>query len=457
MVAAYNYTHEDEDYGTVDVREEHDEMVDGIQKVCPNCGTVLMEQEKPISEDLSETEKDEFDPDDDDIKLHDYLNNDKLLCPTCLVDIDPELKEDKIVVTRITGVTRQPKSRQCIIVEGGLYVRVPNWARDQKDCPYVGYDRETHYSNLFEEFPEFADEMEELGRAITDTDGNQLYERWGRLNPQYRGDDSLNTPTLRKRWIRKSTFWCVKDDDMRKRLCKKFPDGAYICFINEQFVAAYNENLDDHWTILFNPMSNYVTYDAIGTLVTAVQEITVNLISLENQCIEHSVPTTFFNPKFLNSEQYRNTEIAPGALYPTKTVGENRNISDGFHTIQAATVSPELAPFGERINSLGQFVSGALPQIYGGSSGGSSRTASQYAMQRNGAQVRLSSLTGRNVNFFWRKLWSKVIPAYMKNMLEDERIVKSVGIDSFEQTIIKKAQMDGKIGNYELEAPEGLP
>ena len=457
MVAAHSYSDEDESYGSVDVRETEDQEVDGEQKICPSCGMVLDEKQVELSEDIADMERDEFDPGDDDIVLHDLLNKNIILCPQCQIEVDPELRKNKIVVTRITGVTSQPKSRQCLDIEGGLYVKVPNWAKDQKDCPYVFYDRETHYTNILEEFPELKDELEEFNTKLTDADGNYLYERWGRLNPQYRGDYPLNTPTLRRKWLRISTFNACKDEKVEKSLRKKFPDGFYGVWVNEQFVGACNQSLDDHWTLLKNPMSNFVTYDALATLVTAIQEITVNLVSLELQCIEHSIPQTFFNPKFLNAEQYRNTEVAPGAMFPTKTIGENRNISDGFHTLQTATVPPELGPFGSKINELGQFTSGAMPQTFGGTSNSSSRTASQYAMQRNGAQNRLSALTGRNINTFWKTIFSKMIPAYMKEMLEDERLVKMQGSDSFTQVVIRKSQTDGKIGSYRLEAPEGLP
>lgn len=456
MVAAYNYTDESDSYGSVDMREEHDELVDGTQHVCPNCGTVLMEQELAASEQIAAQERDEFDPGDDDIVLHDLLNENKLLCPQCQIEVDPELKQNKVVVTRLTGVTRQPKARQCVEINGGLYVKVPNWARCQADIPYLSYNYETHYSNLYECYPELRDLMPSEGK-ISSSDGNQLYERWGRLSPQYRGEYPLNTPTVRNWWLRPSAFNCAKDEKIVKSLKKKFPDGIYCVIVNDTWVKACNQNLDDHWTLLFNPMSNYVQYDALGTLVTSVQEITVNLVSLELQCIEHSIPQTFFNPRFLNSEQYSKSEIAPGQMYPTKTIGENRNISDGFHTLQTASVSPELAPFGSKINEMGQFVSGALPQVWGGSSNSSSRTASQYAMQRNGSQQRLANLTGRDINFFWKNLFAKLIPAYIKNMLEDERVVEEQGNNNFINIVIKKSQMDGKIGDIRLEAPEGLP
>lgn len=458
LVAAYNYTDEDKKYGTADIREEHDELVDGTQSICPNCGNVLMEQETQLGQEIAEDERSEYDPGDDDIKLHDLLNKDKIPCPQCQIEIDPELKANKVVVTRITGVTRQPKSRQKIEINGGLYVKVPNWARCQEECPYISYNYETHYSTLYEEYPELRDMFHELGNSkITSSDGNQLYERWGRLNPQYRGEYPLNTPTCRNWWLRPSALNCISDDKMMKKLKKKFPDGCHIIFVNEQFVTACNQNMDDHWTLMINPLSNSLTYDPLGQLEVAVQEITTNLISLRLQTTEHSIPQTFFNPKFLNAEQYSKTEVSPGSMYPTKTIGENRNISDGFHTLMTATVSPELAQFESQVNEMGQFVLGATPQIWGGSSGAGSRTASQYAMQRNGAQIRLSALTGRTVNTFWKQIFSKVIPAYMKNMLEDERIVSPKGKDSFEQVIIKKSQLDGKIGDYRLEAPEGLP
>lgn len=457
-VASYNWTDEDEKYGTVDLPEEEEKEVDGEQSICKNCGNIISERE--IVEGIINQESDEYDPGDDDILIKDLIGDGtaKTLCPECLTSTDPERVKTKIVVTRIIGKTAQAKSKQCIEINGGLYVRIPNWARTQKETPYIFYDYECHFSTLYEEYPVLWEKFKDIENAkINSPDGNQLYERWGRLNPAYRGEYPFNCPTLKQRWLRKSAFNSLSDEKLAKKLKKKFPDGCYAVKVNDQFLFACNESMDDHWTLMINPLSNNITYDALAQLEVAVQEITTNLLSLELQCIEHSVPTVFFNPKFLNAEQFRNTEVAPGGMYPTKTIGENRNITDGFHTIQTASVSSELDPFSSKINEMGQFVLGATPQIWGGSSNSSSRTASQYAMQRNGAQVRLSALTGRTVNIFWKTIWSKVIPAYMKCMLEDERLVKPQGSDSFSQTIIRKSETEGKIGDYYLEAPEGLP
>lgn len=455
MVAAWNYTDDDSSYGEVPVREYDEETVDGMQSVCPNCGTVISEEEIGLSEDIKRQEEDEYDPGDDDILMGNVIDSGKMLCPKCMVDIDPELKQNKIVVTRLTGITNQPKSRQCIEVHGGLFVKVPNWARSQKDCLYLGYSCETHFGNILQEFPDLRDEISDLGTKVTSPDGNQVYERWGRLSPQYNGEYPLNTPTLRRWWLRPAAFNTLTDDDMVKRLKKKFPAGAYVILVNDNFVQACNESLDDHWTITYNPLSDYVHFDPLASLLVAIQDITTDLVSLELQTIEHSVPITFASPKRVNFEQLRNNEVTPGAVYPTM-VSNNKSMSDDFFQLSTATVSPELNNFSNKVGELGQFTSGALPALYGGTQQASSRTASQYAMQGNRALQRLQ-MPYKMINFWWKNIFAKVIPAYIKNMLDDERLVKPVGKENFIQIAIKKSQLDGKIGDVYLEAPDGLP
>jgi hypothetical protein len=212
--------------------------------------------------------------------------------------------------------------------------------------------------------------------------------------------------------------------------------------------------LDDCWTLTYNPLSEYIHFDPLGLLLTSVQEITNDLISLILQTIEHGIPQTFADPSTLNFEQYRNTEIAPGAIFPAKAKS-GKTLSDGFYTVSTATLSQEVQPFSEQIQELGQFVSGALPSLFGGNQANSSRTAAQYSMSRAQAQQRLQT-PWKMINFWWKNIFSKMVPAYIKTMLEDERVVKQVG-DSFVNVVIKKAQMDGKIGNVTVEASDELP
>lgn len=451
MIASYRRTVEDDSYGTVPTNKYEDDEETIKVHTCPLCKADLS------FEDASKAllEDDEFSPGDDDSELH-YLRNEtgQIICPKCQEAIDPEISEEKLIVPRLIGVINQPKTRQIIEVYGGLFVAVPNWARTQADCPYLGYSYETHYSNVYKMYGE-----ELRGESVKTSDiqssGNETYGRWGRLSPQYYGEYPKNTPTVRNWWLRPSTFEIINNDEIRKKLQKKFPDGVHCVWVNDTYVSASNDSLDDAWTLTYNPLSEYVHFDPLGLLLTSVQEVTQDLLSLTLQTIEHSVPQLFVDPKTVNLNQYRNTEIIPGGVYPAKAQ-PGKSLADSFYLVSSATLSQEVDPFSQQIQTMGQFVSGALPSIYGGAdAGGNSRTAAQASMSRNQALQRLQ-VTWKMINVWWKQTFAKAIPAYIKTVLDDEKIVKQIH-GSFVNDWIKKSELEGKIGEIEVESSDELP
>lgn len=456
MIAAYSRTECDDKFGSVDVDNYEDDEQEIARKICPNCGKELVGQELDLATNLALNEEDEFDPSSDDVDIQGLNSEDpesKVTCPQCLMLVDPEIRKDKFVVERFVGKTKQPKSRQLIEILGGLYVFIPNYAKNQEDSPILGYMREEHYSNIYEKYPHLAKENFRSNKLAT-ASGNEAYERWGRLSNQYLGEYPLATPTLGSWWLRPRTYWMIPDDNLRKEAERKFPFGVRLDFVNEVFAAAYAEDLDDHWTIISNPTSNYVHYDPLGLLLTSVQEITSDLISLTLQTIEHGIGQTFADPSVLNFEQYSQTQAMPGAVYPAKAK-TGRALNDAFYQISTASLGREVEPFGEKINELGQFVSGALPSLFGGAGSPSQRTASQQALSRNQALQRLQTIW-KMINSFWEKIFGKVIPAYIKNMLDDENIVREFH-GTFVNDTIKRAQLNGKLGQITVESSDQLP
>lgn len=453
MVAAYNYTTESEKFGNVTTPDFEDKWIDSEVKQCPTCQSPLTEQDLDSAIRLKLMEMDEFEPDDNDAELHRMYQEGKLICPKCAIAVDPAIVKDKIVVSRFVGNTSKAKSRQIIEVLGGLFVKIPNWARKQAEIPYLGYSYETHYTNVLAQWPELREQVANLDSAAG-VEGNELYERWGRLSPQYYGEYPRSTPTVRHWWLRASAFEACKDTDTREALLDLFPDGVHCVWVNEEFAEATNEALDDHWTITFNPLSEYLHFDPLGMLLTSVQDITQDLVSLTLQTIEHGVPQVFADPAVLNFNAYRNAEVLPGGVYPAKPKS-GKSVGDAFYSIKTATLSQEVMPFGEQIQGLAQFSSGALPSLFGGEQGGSSRTAAQYSMSRNQAQQRLMT-TWKMINYWWARTFGKAIPAYIKTMLEDERVVKEHH-DSFINVVIKKSELDGRIGEVEVESADNLP
>ena len=457
MVAAYTYTCDDEAFGTVDTDQYEDSEEEMNVHYCSNCGANLTNADTEVGMGMAISEGNEFDPGPDDAELHSLLRDSegKVICPQCQIAMDPELRTEKFVVPRLVGVTPKAKSRQIIECYGGLFIKVPNYARNQSEIPYLGYSYETHYTNIYKKWPHLRECFNTRDGKINESGGNEAYERWGRLSPQYYGEYPRSTPTVRNWWLRPSAFECIADDDCRAKLYKKYPDGVCTVWVNEEFAEAYNESLDDHWTLTFNPLSEYIHFDPLGLLLTSVQEITQDLISLTLQTIEHGVPQVFADPSVLNFDEYRNTEVLPGGVYPARPK-TGKSLAEGFYMVSTATLSQDVGVFGQQIQTMGQFVSGALPSIWGGAeAGGSSRTAAQASMSRNQALQRLQT-PWKMINFWWKGVFGKVIPAFIKTMIDDEKIVKEE-YGSYINEWIRKSEVEGKIGCIEIESSDQLP
>lgn len=454
MVACYTYPKEDESYGTYQEDKYEDNEISAIQRSCPTCGSVI---DTIAANQLADQEKDEYEPDDDDAELHDILvNKQQVICPQCMAEIDPELQETKLIVPRLVGTTTKAKTRICMEVYGGLYVKVPNYAMNQACCPYLIFSYETNYVDAIERFPDLKNRLDNNSRLGPNSGGvYDPYERWGRLSTQYFGEYPLNTVTVRNAWLRPSAFNILSDEREIEQLKKKFPDGAKVILINDEIAEYENESLDDCWTLTQNPLSDYVHFDPLGTLLTSVQEITNDMISLILQTIEHGIPQTIADPQVLNFAQYREQEIAPGSIIPGKRP-PGQNMGDAFLTLKTATLSPEVPPFVDKIQQAGQVVSGAMPSLYGGSEAGSSKTASEYSMSRAQAMQRLQ-ISWTMFKIWWKKIYGKAIPAYIKEMATDEKFVTKDESGNFVNVFIRKAELEGKIGSFEIEAAEQLP
>jgi hypothetical protein len=188
--------------------------------------------------------------------------------------------------------------------------------------------------------------------------------------------------------------------------------------------------------------------------LVGLQEITSDIISLTKQTIEHGIPQTFADPSVLNFEGYRQLEATPGSIYPA-TPKSGKGMQDAFYEIKTATLSAEVLPFFQQIQTLAQLVSGALPSLFGGQMDGS-KTASEYSMSRAQALQRLQT-TWKVFTIWWKQIFGKVIPAYIKDIVEDEKIVEQDEQGNFINTFIRVAELQGKIGSIELEANENLP
>ncbi len=407
-------------------------------------------------------EIDEFGPSEHDAALHDLINQGKEICPSCMATMDPELKTEKFITTRIVGTTKEPKGRICIESYGGLYVKIPNYCKTQKSLPYLIFSEEKDYSTVIDEYDDLHGNknlLDSLKNGHGNSGGYEYYASWGRLSPQYHGEYPENTVTVNKAWIRPAKFNILSDKDDIRKLKKLYPDGVKVVYINEEFACAENQSLDDSWTLTENPLADYLHFDPIGQSLVSVQDITNDLISLILQTIEHGIGQTFADSSVLDFNSYEQTSVLPGGIFPAKAK-TGKTLAEGFHELRTATLSTEVMPFSQMIQSMGQTVSGALPSIFGGQQqGAGGDTASGYAQSKSGALQRLQN-TWKLFTITWKEMFGKVIPMYIdlvKETNEDERSVKRTADGNFVNVMIRRAELEGKIGDVELEANENLP
>ena len=454
MVACYNYPRTDVRYGTYENKKYEDIEEQHQITTCPECGYQMSDEmvtpEMAMVQEKAIQARDEFQPEGGPIQ--DVVQNEPIEeCPACAMQIAPVLSQETVIITRLIGVTQEPKSRMCLEAYGGLYVKVPNYAKKQEDCPYLIFSYETHYANVIERYGHLHKDLSEKLKASTGP--KDPYEEWGRLNPQYQGEYPQNIITVRNAWLRPAAFNILSQEDADE-LKKIYPNGAKVVLANDCFAEACDEELDDYWTLTHNPLSDFIHHDPLGLLLVSIQEITNDLISLILQTIEHGIGQTFADPGVLDFNAYRQMETVPGAVYEA-IPKSGKSLQESFHEMRTATLSPEVMPFAQNIQSMAQLVSGALPSLFGGAIEGS-ETASQYSMSRSQALQRLQN-TWKMFTAWWKQIFGKTIPMFIKEVKEDERDVQRDKDGNFYNVFIRKIDLEGKIGKIELEANENLP
>jgi hypothetical protein len=390
-----------------------------------------------------------------------------LTCPNCQSDKPAEDEEDLIenfpcpscgtpmeVTTVLDSISESPKSRTLIKMWGPLNVKVSYYAAEQANCGYLIHTVDEMKAFMKHEYPHIADKID------ADISSYESFERISRTPSPYnsntRTDDSSNLVAHRKIWLRPWMFEVLGENKKaeKEKLKKMFPNGCYVSFVNDVYAESRDEDLDKYWTVGNASLSRFIHSDSLGNTLVSPQEMRNVLTNLTLDTIEHAIPAAFADTETVDFDTYSKHEARPGMLYPAKRK-PGENLSQSFYEQGRATVSKEVGTFAAQLDKDGQLVSGAFPSIYGGTTGGSSRTAQEYNMSRQMALQRLS-IAWKLMNQFWAEMKSKCVHIYVENMLGDEKYTKMQN-NSYETIWIKKAETTGHVGEVEAEGADTFP
>jgi len=442
FAAAYNYSHESEEYGTVSKEEEELRPFNVETTTCSNCGGVSNEAKYEVPKDFGENVEETISE-----MLPDNLDEVKepVSCSQCQ-QIVPTQLQSSMVQEPVKVTNEYNKSRQIVKILSPLEVKIPSRAKSQDQVLWLIYEDEFHVAQLKCLYLEYANKITEGSGSTT------AYERYIRSNWEEYYENLNDYVTCDRVWLRPDAYYLLDKEDAA--LVKKtFPSGVFFTVINDTIVEVKEEKMDDHWTLTINPGDNRIYADAGCKSTVPMQFLTNEIMQLEVECFKYALPTTFADPEFLNFTAYSSSTKSPGLIYPMKKP-PNGAMADNVTSLITANYPKDAAELDAKVEKLAQFTSGALPSIWGGPQGGG-KTLGEYEQSRNQALQRLG-IIWKTVNYWFASLMSKSIKAYIKNMQEDEYFVQKHG-DSFINVWIRRSELQGKIGDILPEVSEQFP
>jgi hypothetical protein len=372
-------------------------------------------------------------------------------CPQCGYENMPEADDFEDIIPRMVGYDKVPKSRECLEVYGPLNVKIAPWASKKEDTPYLILETEEHYAKLQDIYPEIAERIQPLIDLDT-------FDRSMRTNILFKGDVATDLCTTRRCWIAPWAFNVLGVESRKEDIATLkglYPNGCYAVVINRDLVVeGIADYMWDHWTPTEHPLAETIHAESIGSGTVPIQDMTNEGWNLTLEGIEFGIPELYADPDVLDFDSYSRSEARPGQISPAKAPA-GRSLGEGFFEARTASVSQEIDKFLNRLSQTGQFISGALPTVFGGAIQGGSGTAREYEMSRAQALQRLQ-ITWKIVKIWWAQMLAKAVRSFALNMMEDEKYIEKRG-STYVNVWIRKIHLTGKVGEVEPDVNEAFP
>ncbi|MGH9475434.1 MAG: hypothetical protein ACRD1C_03775 [Terriglobales bacterium] len=368
-------------------------------------------------------------------------------CPHCGALLGPGdfHPAEHMTATVPAGTQRTPNGAEKLDVFGPLYFKVPPQAQGQRDCYYFICCEEMHEAVLRAAYPQKADKINDPGSSGEDT-----YERIVRLSLADAQGSWNSLPmsrlvTYKRAWLRPQAFWAHCDQAMRARLLAAFPEGCRVEFAGDTFLHAEQERLDDCWALCTGQPGIGIYKDALGQDAISIQrQINDSANILAEYREMASAPPILYDARYVNGDALARKRMQPGSYVPV--VIENAGVRHSLATMifqPEFHVDPNLWSDSERLAEAGQFITGALPSIFGGGMP-NLKTAAAYAQSREQAMGRLS-LVWKQMRAAEAQEMTLAVECFRRNRNEDvEMVVEGKG-QGFQSEYIRLGEIRGNV------------
>ncbi len=375
------------------------------------------------------------------------LEGGPVACQGCGALMGPESfrPAEHATATVPAGTQRVPNGAEKLDSYGPLFFKVPPQAQSQRDCYYLIQVEEQHKAVLRAAYPQKANRIDDTGTSAEDT-----YERIVRLSladaqGSWNTLPMSNLITYKRAWLRPEAFWAHAGEETRAKLLRLFPQGCRVEFAGDTFLQAVPERLDDCWVICTGLPGIGIYRDPLGQDALSIQR---QINDSANILAEHremaSAPPVLYDARYINGDALARKRMQPASYVPVviENTGPQKPMAEMIFQ-PTLKVDPELWADGERLAQLGQFITGALPSMFGGGEPNLD-TAAAYAQSRDQAMGRLA-LVWKQTRAAEAQEMTLAIECFRRNRTDDVELVVEGKGDDFRSEYIRLNEIRGNV------------
>lgn len=261
-------------------------------------------------------------------------------------------------------------------------------------------------------------------------------------------------------WFSPESFAEIEDQSVCQQLLALFPNGCKMVMCGtETFLDAQNESLLERWTWCGTIKGLGAYPPAAGKSALDIQErITGAVNKIDAYMDRVAYGTMLYDADYIDGNAMQNKVLTPGNLTGVSRTDEETGVrvplQDLFHQM-TFQIDAEIYKYPDALTARGQFLTGILPQVFGGSD--------KNVQTAEGQEQALNTALGRLKQYINQMRAEKAnrarlsVNCSIENMDEEIKIVEQGQTENSWQTIrLLKAELTGDFFTYP-ETDEGFP
>lgn len=327
----------------------------------------------------------------------------------------------------------EPRRMETTGIYGTLESRLPIMTKEWKDCIFTFLFDDPDVLRAKSEYPDFRKDIKPGFASLVENS----YERVARLGilhgtrSQAQVGDSLTHLCtrahcfLRPAFVESDEFDDTLDEheeqdvypaghdqagqviNVREQLLRIFPSGCHFVLVGDCYVGSWDESPDDVLTCNFPYDGDGMFRMAMMDPMVVIQDVFNDYMNTEREVWDYGWPSTWVNADDVDFESIADQKADPYAIRQKKA-RQAMSLADDFFREPDPALPDSFVAARDRLQSLGQFISGAQPALMGRAD---TKTASEAAQDRTQAMGMLGLPWARIKRIFARIYYQAALAA----------------------------------------------